>query len=67
MLKKKFPNVKFVWNADSKGYWTSDKNFVDRYSIHRANVNHSARESLKKSMKGLIINDDFDKIEITID
>ena len=67
LLKKKFPNVKFVWNNDSKGYWTTDNNFVDKYSIHRSNVNHSARNQLKKSMKGLIINDDFDQIEITID
>jgi hypothetical protein len=67
LLKKKFPNVKFVWNNDSKGYWTTDNKFVDKYSIHRTNVNHSARQALKKSMNGLVINDDFDKIEITID
>jgi hypothetical protein len=67
LLKKKFPNVKFTWNNDSKGYWTTDNKFVDKYSTHRTNVNHSARKKLKQSMNGLIINDDFDKIEITID
>jgi hypothetical protein len=67
LLKKKFPTVKFVWSNNSKGYWTSDEKFVDKYSIHRNNVNHKARKELKNSMKNLIINDDFDKIEITID
>jgi len=72
-LKQKFPNVKFTWDEDSKGWWTTNKKFLNKYSSERTKYNYDAEEELKRiyssenNVGKLIINSDFDKIQITLD
>lgn len=72
-LKQCFPNVKFEWDEDSKGWWTTDDDFVNIYSSHRTSYNGSVvsalkrKHRLKKHNQKLIVNSDFDRIQITLD
>lgn len=66
-LKKKFPKVKFTWDEDAKGWWTTDENFVDNYSEERANYNPKKAKALKSKVKDLVIDGDFDSVLITLD
>ena len=72
-LKQQFPNVKFIWDEDSKGWWTTDEKFLNKYSSERTSYNYDAEEELKRVFHSqnygqkLIVNSDFDKIQITLD
>ena len=72
-LKQQFPNVKFIWDEDSKGWWTTDERLLNKYSSERTSYNYDAEEELKRIFcsqnygQKLILNSDFDKIQITLD
>ena len=72
-LKQEFPRVKFVWDEGSNGWWTTDDKFLNKYSSERTLYNYDAEEELKRVFSSqnygqkLILNSDFDKIQITID
>ena len=72
-LKQEFPHVNFVWDEGSNGWWTTDEIFLNKYSSERASYNYDAEEELKRVFRSrnygqkLIVNSDFDKIQLTID
>ena len=72
-LKQQFPNIKFIWDEDSKGWWTTDEKFLNKYSSERTTYDIGAEEELKRIFRSknygqnLIVNSDFDKIQITLD
>lgn len=73
-LKKEFPNGKFIWDEDSKGWWTEDEDILNKYSSERVSSNDSDLTELQRKFsiknrgfKKLIINDDFDRIQFTLD
>ena len=72
-LKQRFPNVKFIWDEDSKGWWTTDERFLNKYSSERTSYNYKAEEKLKRAFMSqnygqkLIVISDFDIIQFTID
>ena len=72
-LKQQFPGVKFLWDEDSKGWWTTDERFLNKYSSERTTYNYNAEKKLKRVFSSqnygqkLIVNSDFDKIQLTLD
>lgn len=71
-LKRKFPNVQFTWDEESKGWWSTDENLLNKISTHRTTHNPIHATKLKWEFSNefrtkLIINDDFDKVQFTID
>lgn len=72
-LKKEFPEVKFLWDESSKGWWTSDETFLNEYSSLRVTYNFISEIKLKRRFNSknppqkLIVNSDFNLIQITID
>lgn len=72
-LKQQFPDVKFIWDEDSKGWWTTDERFLNKYSSKRTSYNYNAEEELKRVFRSqnygqkLIVNSDFDRIQLTLD
>lgn len=72
-LKKHFPKVEFTWDEDSKGWWTADENFVNTYSSERISYNYKAEAKIKGLFRlehdgrKLIVNSDFDWVQITLD
>lgn len=72
-LKHQFPDVKFVFDEESTGWWTTDKNILNKYSSERSSYNYEAEEDLKRRFRSqnygqkLIVNSDYDKIQFTLD
>jgi hypothetical protein len=71
-LKNEFPTVKFYWNEDSKGWWTKNKNFIDKYSMevnfeYEKYVNILRNKYSKFRAGKLIVNSDYERLQITID
>jgi hypothetical protein len=71
-LKNEFPTVYFHWDEDSKGWWTEDEDFLNKYSMERNDDYEYDTNKLKYKYSQLrrgklIINSDFDKLQITLD
>ena len=72
VLKAQFPKVEFTWDEESKGWWTTDEEFLNKFSTHRTTHDpiHATKLKWKVSTElsnKLIINDDFDKVQFTLD
>jgi len=74
-LSELFPFVEFIWDEDSKGFWTTDEDFLNTYSRERVSYDYKSEDILKRKYarkfsqfrSKLIVNSDFDRIQITLD
>lgn len=74
-LSELFPLVEFIWDEDSKGFWTTDEDFLNTYSRERISYDYKSEDILKRKYatkfsqfrSTLIVNSDFDRIQITLD